>query len=333
MIARVNGAGFSGAQVQQQGSNNIVITVPGASDRRRWSTWSARPRSCSSARYCCRRRHRDGDLDVRDPDATPSTAPTPAPRQHARRCSPSPSASASSTSSPHAAGAPGSAGQAGGRGLASGSRLLARGQAQAEHVGHPHGDSSTSPPRRRRHRRHRPGDQPGVRGPSLVNAAVLKLFNKLNCNDPNWRKRIGYITAHLRQPGPQIVSCASTRAGIGVRASSTCSTRPRCAGTDVTSAQAGMPNSQTVDQRRLAGQLSLQRPGTTAFGTLTAHDVQQVRPTATTNPNRDARRARGRARRPGRLGARRSPGRDPRRQRPDHRHLHPGARPRSWPTS
>ena len=31
MIARVNGAGFSGAQVQQQGAQDIVVTVPGQS--------------------------------------------------------------------------------------------------------------------------------------------------------------------------------------------------------------------------------------------------------------------------------------------------------------
>src|SRR5436190_5423051 len=34
MIARVNGAGFSGAQVQQQGSNNMGITVPGANTQK-----------------------------------------------------------------------------------------------------------------------------------------------------------------------------------------------------------------------------------------------------------------------------------------------------------
>ena len=50
--------------------------------------------------------------------------------------------------------------------------------------------------------------------PKLVNPAVLKVFEKLDCTKANWKSQIGYTTAIYDDPTRQIVACASPSSGF-----------------------------------------------------------------------------------------------------------------------
>ncbi len=281
MIARVNGAGFSGAQVQQQGSNDMVITVPGANTQKvvklvgvtaqlffrqvllvggRGST--ATPSSTSTT------------TPATSP-TSPATSPTTAPS-----VSPSPGTKASGTSSPKADGAVRPAGQSGGHRLASGSRLLAAAKLATGKTGKPKPKASTpgtsaSPS---------PSPSPSTTAPasqvagdaSLVSPAVLKEFNKLDCTKANWKQQIGYSTAIYDNPNRQIVACANPGVGYAPGTKFALDTA-KVLGKWVTGAQAGTASSQTSLSDKWQVNFSLNSQGTTAFGNLTSRDVQQVR--------------------------------------------------------
>jgi preprotein translocase subunit SecD len=283
MIARVNGAGFSGAQVQQQGNNNMVVTVPGA------NTQKVVRLVGTTAQLLFRQVLLVGNSNSTASGSTsPTTSPTPS-SSSTPGASSSPSAKASSSpstkasSSPKAAGAPGSAAQSGGHGLAGGSRLLAASNPKPGKSGAPAASSTPSPSTSPSPAPSTPAAGQPVGDPSLINAATLKIFNKLNCADKNWRQQIGYTTRFYDNPNNQIVTCNfNPNIGFG-SGTKIVLDKAKVLGKDVTSAQAGTASSQQSISSKWQVNLSLDRQGTAAFGALTSELVSKYYRGATTS--------------------------------------------------
>jgi preprotein translocase subunit SecD len=283
MIARVNGAGFSGAQVQQQGSNNMVVTVPGA------NTQKVVRLVGTTAQLLFRQVLLVGNSNsTASPSTSPTTSPTPS-SGSTPGASSSPSAKASSSpstkgsSSPKAAGAPGPAAQSGGHGLASGSRLLAASKPKPGKSGTPAANSTPSPSTSPSPAPSTPAASQPVGDPSLINAATLKIFNKLNCADKNWRQQIGYTTSFYDNPNNQIVTCNfNPNIGFG-SGTKIVLDKAKVLGKDVTGAQAGTASSQQSLSSKWQVNVSLNRQGTAAFGALTSQLVSKYYRGATTS--------------------------------------------------
>jgi preprotein translocase subunit SecD len=283
MIARVNGAGFSGAQVQQQGNNNMVVTVPGA------NTQKVVRLVGTTAQLLFRQVLLVGNSNSTASGSTsPTTSPTPS-SSSTPGASSSPSAKASSSpstkasSSPKAAGAPGSAAQSGGHGLAGGSRLLAASNPKPGKSSAPAASSTPSPSTSPSPAPSTPAAGQPVGDPSLINAATLKIFNKLNCADKNWRQQIGYTTRFYDNPNNQIVTCNfNPNIGFG-SGTKIVLDKAKVLGKDVTSAQAGTASSQQSISSKWQVNLSLDRQGTAAFGALTSELVSKYYRGATTS--------------------------------------------------
>ncbi len=247
MIARVNGAGFSGAQVQQQGNDNMVITVHGANTQKVVRLVGV------TAQLLFRH------------SGTPTVSPSP---------------STKASSSPKAAGAPGAAGQAGGHGLASSSRLLAASKPKPGKSSTPAASSTPSVPATPSPAPTTPAASPNG-DPKLVHPAVLKVFNKLDCTKANWKQQIGYTTAIYDDPSRQIVACANP--GVGFQPGTKFVLAPdKVLGKQVTSAQAGTASSQQSLSSKWQVNLSLNGAGATAFGNLTSPLVSKYYTGSTT---------------------------------------------------
>jgi preprotein translocase subunit SecD len=276
MNQRVDAQGFNNAQVQQQGSNDITVTVPGKNAQQVVNLVG------TTAKLFFRQVLLEGAGNATTSPSSSSPAPgsTPSPSgSPSAGASGSPSSTPttkasstpSNTPSPGAAGAPGSAAQPGGQRLSTGSRLLAAGKHKS---GKPKSSSSATPSSSTS-----PSPSPSTSTPppasqvsgeaSLVSPAVLKVFNKLNCNDKNWKAKIGYTTAIYDNANTQIVGCGSTASGTpGVKY---VLDKAKVAGTEVTSAQAGLPNQQqSLNSSLWQVNLSLNGKGAAAFGTLTS---------------------------------------------------------------
>jgi preprotein translocase subunit SecD len=276
MIARVNGAGFSGAQVQQQGNDNMVITVPGANTQKVVRLVGV------TAQLLFRQVLLVGNnTSTSSPTTSPTTSPTPS-SSSTPTVSPSPSTKASS--SPKAAGAPGSAGQAGGHGLASSSRLLAASKPKAGKSSTPAASSTPSTPATTSPTPapSTPAAAPPNGDSKLVNPAVLKVFDKLNCTKANWKQEIGYTTATYDDPSRQIVACANPSAGFAAGTKFVLAPA-KVLGKWVTSAQAGTASSQQSLSSKWQVNLSLNGQGTKAFGDLTSQLVSKYYTGATSS--------------------------------------------------
>ena len=270
MIARVNGAGFSGAQVQQQGSNNMVVTVPGA------NTQKVVRLVGTTAQLLFRQVLLVGNSNsTASPSTSPATSPTPS-SSSTPGASSSPSAKASSSpsakasSSAKAAGAPGPAAQSGGQGLASGSRLLAVSKPKPGKSGTPAPSGTPSVSTSPSPAPSTPAASQPVGDSSLVSPAALKIFNKLNCADKNWRQQIGYTTSFYDNPNNQIVTCNfNPNIGFG-SGTKIVLDKAKVLGKDVTGAQAGTASSQQSLSSKWQVNFSLNSKGTAAFGALTS---------------------------------------------------------------
>ena len=266
MIARVNGAGFSGAQVQQVGSTDMVITVPGAD-----ATKVVNLVGKTAQLFFRQVLLAGGPTSTATPSSTstttPSAPPTVAP-------STSPSTGASSTSSPKAAGAPGATGQAGARGLTTGSRLLAakpKSGTSAKPKASSTPSTSTSPSPTPTSTTPATTPTSSVTGDaSLVSPAVLKEFNKLDCSKKNWRQQINYTQGVYDNSNTQIVTC-SFNANTGFTSGTkVVLDKAKVFGSEVTGAQAGTANSQTSISGQWQVNVSLDGKGAAVFGTLTS---------------------------------------------------------------
>ncbi len=197
--SRVNGQGFTGAKVQQQGSNLIVVSVPGKSAEQ-----IAPLLSSAVLRF-------RQVLLAAPGKPTALTAPTagstPSPSS-----SPSPSGSASPSPSP-----------SGGSGQAAGARALTgAGHAKASGSPSPSPSGSASPS----------SSPSGAASPSptpslttrlptaadasgditkVTSKAVIADFNRLNCTNKKWQQKIyGDNPAKWDDPTKQIVACDSS---------------------------------------------------------------------------------------------------------------------------
>ena len=254
---RVDGAGFSNSLVQQQGSQDITVSVPGRGAQSVVSlvgrTAQLRFRQvllCSGVSTTC-----EPESLVSGTTATPSGSASAAPST-----SPSPSASAGATA-PAKASASASPKASGGSGQAVGAtKLGAAGSASPAASSSPSASgsaaASTAPS---------PSPSAAASGPSVagdqtkVSKATLALFNKVNCADKNWQqKAYGSNSAAWDDTGAQIVSCDPT----GIKY--VLDTSP-VTGQELTTASA------TLDPQtgQWIVQFSLNGKGATAFANLT----------------------------------------------------------------
>ncbi len=265
MESRVNGAGFTGAQVTQQGSNIITVSVPGKGSqdvvRLVGTTALLRFREVLLEAN-------NTTTAVPTPTASPSPSPSasasPTAGQSAKpTASPSPSPRASGSSSAAALGAPGP----GGEGLTKRARRLAA-TASPSPSASPTA-SSPSPSASPSASATPPAAKLSTVGTaagnaSLVSAPVKALFNKLNCANPNWQKQI-YQNNPTKwdNPNTQTVSCQFISGAGWVKYALDKST---VSGTDVKSAAATL---NTTSASAWQVNLNFNGAGATAFGNLT----------------------------------------------------------------
>ena len=281
MIARVNGAGFSGAQVQQQGSNNIVVTVPGKNAN------SVLNLVGQTAQLFFRQ-----VLLVGGPGSTASTSTTPTPApiptttpSSSPSSTPSSPNSPSNTASPHAAGLPGLSNPGSARGLSSGARLLAaKAHASSSPSSSASPSSSSSPSTSPTPTTTTPVSAPAAGNASLVTPSVRKLFDKLDCSNLNkWKSQIGYSPKDYDNPNQQIVACANPSSGFAAGTKFVLDTA-KVLGKDVTGAQAGVASSQQSLSDKWQVNVSLNGRGAAAFATLTSQMFSKYYTATGTNP-------------------------------------------------
>lgn len=214
--SRLNGQGFTGAKIQQQGTNDIVVSVPHKSAE------DIQPLLRSAVL-----RFRQVLLlapgrptALAPPSSTPSASASPSP-------SSSPSPAGTSSSSPKAKATPApspkaSASSSGASGQATGARQLsgvghasaktsASASAQASPSASPSPSGSPSPS---------PSPSLSTRLPTAADAsgditkvksqAVIKDFNRLDCANKNWQKEIyGNNPTKWDNANAQVVACDS----------------------------------------------------------------------------------------------------------------------------
>ena len=257
MNERVNGAGFSNALVQQQGSQNITVSVPGQGAQKVvgivGKTAQLRFREvllCSGVSTSCEPQAAANALGKAEASASASASASP---------SPSTSASASTSASPAADASPNASASAktsGGAAQAAGASRL--GKAAAAAASPSASAPASSPPAASPSASS--SAAPAVTGDaSKVNKATLALFNKVNCADKNWQQvAYGGDSAKWDDTSAQIVSCDSSGVKYVLAASPV-------TGEELTSASAALDSSTS----QWIVQFSLNGKGTKAFGTLT----------------------------------------------------------------
>ena len=266
MANRVNGAGFTEAQVQQQGSDIINVAVPGAGSQKVVNLVG------TTAQLLFRQvilvaPNKGATTPVATPTPTPSASGS-ASATPSSGASATPTASASATSSAKTGAlGRGAASGTGAKEMASRSHQPDRGAGQG--VSHPVGlglgsaspsaSASASPS---------PASSSGVStvagasgDASLVSPAVKAQFNKLNCADKNWKQTVGYTAQQYNNPNIQTVSCGSEN---GVLAKFVLD-KAAVLGKDVKSANATQSTSNVYWQTNL----NFNSAGGNAFGKVT----------------------------------------------------------------
>jgi preprotein translocase subunit SecD len=197
MENRVNASGTTEAQVQQQGSDIINVSVPGQSAQQVVNLVSQTAEL--QFRQVLLAAPNTGAVAAPAP-ASPTPVPSVAPSASA---SAAPSASATPSASAQAAG---SAGRSGGpQELAARARALPAASASPSASGAPAASAGATPS---------PAPtsatttwQQAQGDPSLVSAPVKAQFNKLNCADRDWKQAVGYSNEQWNVRGIQTVSC------------------------------------------------------------------------------------------------------------------------------
>jgi preprotein translocase subunit SecD len=248
--SRVNGQGFTGAKVQQQGSNLIVVSVPGKSAEEISPLLSSAVLRFRQVLLVAR--GRPTALPPPTAGSTPGTTPSPS-------ASPSPTGSASPSPSP-----------SGGSGQAAGARALGgTGHAKASSSPSPSASPTSSPSSS-------PSPSPSLttRLPTaadgsgdiskVTDKAVIADFNKLNCADKNWQKKIyGSNPASWDDPSKQIVGCEGKNVKYILDVA-------KVLGTNLTKV-----TTQLNSQSQYVVAFNLDGGGAKAFGQLTSSMVSQ----------------------------------------------------------
>ena len=265
MANRVNGAGFTEAQVQQQGSDIINVAVPGAGSQKVVNLVG------TTALLLFRQ------VILQAPN-TGATTPTPTPSVSGS-ASPTPSASASPTASASASSSAksGALGQLGKRAsggakeMAGRSRSLAAAHAKASATPSASASASASAGATPSASASASPSAAGSSGvstvagasgdPGLVSASVKVQFNKLNCADKNWKQQVGYTAQQYNNANIQTVSCGSLN-GVPYKF---VLDKAHVLGKDVTSASGTQNTSNVYWQTNL----NFNSAGGNAFGTIT----------------------------------------------------------------
>jgi preprotein translocase subunit SecD len=273
MASRVNGAGFTEAQVQQQGSDIINVAVPGAGTQKVVNLVG------QTAQLLFRQ------VLLYAPNTgstTATTTPTPTPSPSASSsatpssgssasASPTASASASSSAKTGALGS-GAASGTGAKEMASRSHTLTAAHAKASAT--PSASSSASAsasasPSASAAASPSATSSSGVStvagasgDASLVTASVKAQFNKLNCADKNWKQQVGYTAQQYNNDNVQTVSCGT---GLNGGLAKFVLDKAHVLGKDITSASATQQTSNVYWQTNL----NFNSAGGAAFGTLT----------------------------------------------------------------
>jgi preprotein translocase subunit SecD len=249
IIDRVNGTGNSGAQVQTQGSDDLVVSVPGKSTQQ--------TENLVSTTALLMFRHvllyqgygtSSSSTAKPSPSATPSASGGATPSSTAKPAvTPSPGATstakttakivADATPSPTASASPHATGSVSPSATASASPS-ATATSPASTSSSAYGDSS------------------------MVNKQTMALFNKLVCKPgesaEQWQASVGYTDGQYDNPAQQIVACDSSGNKYALDVA-------KVQGTQVTSASAEY--STTDDEWQVV--LSFNGSGASAFGDLT----------------------------------------------------------------
>jgi preprotein translocase subunit SecD len=197
ILARVNGTGNSGAQVQTQGNQDLTVSVPGKSSQQTVSL-------VSTTAYLNFRQTLlyQGYTGPATPSATPSASASASPA-----VSSSPSASASASPTPSTSSTAKTSAKivpAASASATPSTSASAKAGSSASASASPSPSASSSAP----------SSSTALGDPSLVNKATLALFNKLTCtpgDTTKWKKQVGYTTAAAYDnPATQIVSCDAT---------------------------------------------------------------------------------------------------------------------------
>ena len=180
MLDRINGSGFSGASVVQQGSDDIVVSVPHKNAKQVGQLVGA------TAQLAFRQVLLESTNTV---TSTPTTTPTPTPSSKA---SSSPSSSASTSPSPKASPTPTTSG---GTGQAEGAKPLAAASPKAK--ASPSASSSPSPSTSPSAAVSASTGPPrlattadGTGDASKLTAQTVADFNRLNCTNKHWQVQI-----------------------------------------------------------------------------------------------------------------------------------------------
>jgi len=204
--SRLNGQGFTGAKVQQQGSNEIVVSVPHRSAEEIHPLLSS---AVLRFRQVLLVAAGHPTAIAPTPSASPSTSPSPG----TASASPKASAGASSSPSPSASGSKsaGTGQAAGAKALSGSSSPTPSSSPKASSSGSPSASPSPSPS---------PSASPTVRLPTAADAsgdiskvtskAVIADFNRLNCTNKQWQSEIyGNDATKWDNANAQIVACDS----------------------------------------------------------------------------------------------------------------------------
>ncbi len=247
MESRVNGAGFTEAQVQQQGSNIINVAVPGANSQKVIDLVG------TTAQLLFRQ------VLLVAPN-TVSATPTPTPSASGSAATPSASPSATASTKAKVSIAPG--GAAGQPASAGRAHLLA---AQAKASATPSATASATPtPTASATPTSGLATTADAEGSAALATAHTKaLFDKLNCASKNWKSEVGYTGTQYNNPDSQTVSCG-TLDGVPYKYALATSV---VQGKDIKSASAGL-SSTSVDWQV---NLSFKPQGASAWGTLTTN--------------------------------------------------------------
>jgi preprotein translocase subunit SecD len=248
MESRVNGAGFTEAQVQQQGSNIINVAVPGANSQKVIDLVG------TTAQLLFRQ-----VLLVAPNTVTAAPAPTPsASPSSSATATPSASASPSASTKAKVSIAPGGAA---GRPASAGRAHLLAARAKASATPSATASATPTPTASATPTSGLATTADAEGSAALVSAHTKALFDKLNCASKNWKSEVGYTGTQYNDPGSQTVSCGTLN-GVPYKYALATSV---VQGKDIKSASAGL-SSTSVDWQV---NLSFKPHGATAWGTLT----------------------------------------------------------------
>ncbi|HET9079444.1 MAG TPA: protein translocase subunit SecD [Trebonia sp.] len=279
--ARVNGTGNSGAQVQQIGSDLLAVTVPGKAASAVINLVS------TTAKMAFRPVYLEQAYQAPTPATTPSASPSAkasgsaTPTGTSTKSSATTKPTSSTSASAGKSASPKASAQAKGAALASPTATpaaTAKASSTPSTTATPKASATPTPTSTST------SAASAANGdPSLVNAATMKLFNKLVCTpgpnattvNDNWKQSVGYTDAADQwDTNSQIVSCdpSGNKYVLGPIIFE---------GTQLTSVQAGLQPNST----QWIVNLTLDSAATSAFGKVTTNQATNYLPNAATNPN------------------------------------------------